>query len=177
MELEFITGNVNKFREIQTMIPELKQVKMDLLEIQSIDAHEIIREKLKEALNHHEGHFIIEDTSLYLDCMKGLPGPLIKWFLETIGSEGLWKIAKSFGNTKAEAKTIIGYAEGPGKVEFFEGVVKGSIVEPKGEGFGWDVIFMPEGSDKRFSEIGLEEKNKISMRRLAADKLKIFLKR
>lgn len=70
--------------------------------------------------------------------MNGLPGPLIKWFLKTIGNQGLFKIAEAFKNYQAEAKTIVGYASTQGEIKYFEGVVKGTIVSPRGEGFGWD---------------------------------------
>lgn len=122
-----------------------------------------------------KGEFIVEDTSLYFDCLGGLPGPLIKWFLATVGNEGLWNIAEKMENRKAEARTIIGHADKE-RVLYFEGVVKGNIVSPRGTlGFGWDVIFQPEGHEKTFAEMAKEEKNAISMRRIAFEKLKEFL--
>lgn len=174
----FITGNKNKFEEVKYILPEVEQLDIDLPEIQEIDARVIIRAKLQEALNHHEGEFIVEDTSLYLECLKGLPGPLIKWFLKTVGNEGLVEIAERFGNSKAEARTVVGYAKSHEEVCFFEGVVRGKIVKPRGESnFGWDPIFLPEGYSKTFAEMGIEEKNKLSMRRTAVNKLKEFLEK
>jgi len=172
----FITGNKNKFEEVKAILPEVEQLDIDLPEIQEIDAKEIIKEKLLEALKHKKGEFIVEDTSLYLDCLHGLPGPLIKWFLQTIGNKGLSKIAEKFKNNKAVAKTIIGYAKSQRDIHFFEGVINGKIVSPRGKtNFGWDPIFMPDGYDKTFAEMSREEKNKISMRRNALNKLKKFL--
>jgi len=172
----FITGNKNKFAEVKAILPEVKQLDIDLPEIQEIDAKEIIKEKLLEALKHKKGEFIVEDTSLYLDCLNGLPGPLIKWFLQTIGNDGLANLADKLGNDKAVAKTIIGYAKNSEKIYFFEGVIQGKIVRPKGDSnFGWDPIFLPDGHKKTFAEMSREEKNKISMRRNALNKLKKFL--
>lgn len=172
----FITGNKNKFEEIKAVLPEIEQLEIDLPEIQEIDAHEIIRKKLEDAREQGKGEFMVEDISLYLDCLNGLPGPLIKWFLKTIGVGGLVDLAGKFGNTKAEAKTIIGYMNNSGEIKFFEGVVKGQIVSPRGEKrFEWDQIFVPDGCDKTFAEMGMEEKNKISMRRIAVNRLKAFL--
>lgn len=174
--LYFITGNKAKFEEVKSILPFVDQLDIDLPEIQEIDAREIIRKKLSEALNHAQGEFIVEDTSLYLECLKGLPGPLIKWFLKTIGNLGLAQIADHFKNTTAEARTIIGYAKNHEEIYFFEGFVKGNIVMPRGNSnFGWDIVFQPQGYDKTFAEMGKEEKNKISMRKLALDKLKSFL--
>lgn len=172
----FITGNKNKFEEIKAILPQVERLEIDVPEIQEIDAHKIIRKKLESAREHAKSEFIVEDTSLYLECLNGLPGPLIKWFIKTIGVDGLANIAAKMGNTAAEAKTIIGYANSSGKIRFFEGIVKGRIVFPRGEKrFEWDQIFVPEGYDKTFAEMGMEEKNKISMRRVAVNKLKEFL--
>jgi len=176
MALYFITGNKEKFREAKTILYDLRQMNIDLPEIQSINPKEIIRTKLKEAFKHRRGEFIVEDTSLYLDCLNGLPGPLIKWFMGTIGNEGLYKIAEKLGNNKAEAKTVIGYARDNENIYFFEGKIEGKIVSPRGKyGFGWDTIFKVSGLDKTFAELTIEEKNKISMRRKSFEKLKKFL--
>lgn len=176
MKLYFVTGNRNKLEEAQMVLPQLEQLDINLAEIQEINAKLIIKEKLAEALKHKNAGFIVEDTSLYFDCLNGLPGPLIKWFLKTVGAAGLFKLAEQAGNTKAEAKTIIGYARDINDIHYFEGSIKGNIVSPKGTTtFGWDPIFQPDGYFKTFAEMGREEKNKISMRRMAFNSLKKFL--
>lgn len=176
MKLYFITGNKNKFEEVQSIISNVEQLDVDLPEIQDIDAKEVIKAKLLEALKHKDGEFIVEDTSLYLDCLNGLPGPLIKWFMKTLGNDGLFNIAEKLGNHKAEAKTMIGYAKSSGEIYYFEGNIKGIIVAPRGDlGFGWDPIFQPEDYPKSFAELTLEEKNNISMRKEALKKLKQFM--
>jgi non-canonical purine NTP pyrophosphatase (RdgB/HAM1 family) len=172
----FITGNKNKFAEVQAALPQLEQLDIDLPEIQELDAKEIIKAKLLEALKHQTGELIVEDTSLYFDCLHGFPGPLIKWFRKTVGNQGLADLVTKFGNNRAQAKTIIGYARNAEEIYFFEGVVQGQIVSPSGNSdFGWDPIFLPDGYDKTFAELSAEEKNKISMRRLAVNQLKEFL--
>lgn len=177
MSLEFITGNQNKFEEVRAVIPKVAQIEIDLPEIQEIDAQKIIEFKLQEAFKHRQSQFIVEDTSLYLEAINGLPGPLIKWFMKTIGNNGLVEIANKFANTKASAKTMIGYAKSKDDIFFFEGEVNGEIVSPRGEnGFGWDPIFQPEGSEKTLAEMTMEEKNQISTRKIAVQKLKDFLK-
>jgi non-canonical purine NTP pyrophosphatase (RdgB/HAM1 family) len=92
--------------------------------------------------------------------------------MKTIGNEGLADIAAKLENTTAQAKTIIGYAGSRDDVHFFEGAIEGQIVAPRGEnGFGWDAIFQPVGSDRTFAEMAAEEKNGFSMRKLAAEQL------
>jgi len=174
--LYFITGNKNKFEEVVAILPEVEQLNIDLPEIQEIDPHEIIKAKLTEAFKHTSGEFIVEDTSLYLDCLNGLPGPLIKWFLKTIGNKGLADITEKFGNDKAQAKTMIGYATDRDDIHFFEGMVEGKIVQPEAvSSFGWDPIFLPDGHSKTFAEMDKSEKNEVSMRRIALNKLSEFL--
>jgi non-canonical purine NTP pyrophosphatase (RdgB/HAM1 family) len=174
--LYFITGNKNKFEEVKAIIPTVEQLAIDLPEIQEIDTEKIIHAKLEVALQHATGEFIVEDTSLVFECLNGLPGPLIKWFLKAMGREGLANLSRTLGNTKATATTIIGYAKSKTDIRFFEGAIEGNIVSPRGDsGFGWDPIFMPHGHTKTFAEMGTEEKNKISHRRMALDKLKEFL--
>lgn len=176
MIINFITGNRNKFLEVSSIIPNLNQLDIDLPEIQEINARVIIENKLREAFKHLDGEFIVEDTSLYLDGLSGLPGPLIKWFLKTIGNDGLAKLAISSGNCQAQAKTIIGYGKSPKEIFYFEGIISGQIVTPSGlSNFGWDPIFKPDGFDQTFAQIDKSQKNQISMRRIAANQLHDFL--
>ncbi|MFA6537017.1 MAG: non-canonical purine NTP pyrophosphatase [Patescibacteria group bacterium] len=176
MTLYFITGNKNKLAEVQAILPQVKQLEIDLPEIQEVDPQKIIEAKLHEARKHHSGEFMVEDTSLYLTCLNGLPGPLIKWFLQKLGREGLFDLTKKYKNNRAEAKTIIGYSKRKNEIKFFEGKISGQIVKPKAKSdFGWDPIFLPDGYLQTFAEMGREEKNKISMRKKATMKLKTFL--
>jgi non-canonical purine NTP pyrophosphatase (RdgB/HAM1 family) len=171
----FITSNKNKFNEVNKILNDVEQLDMDLLEIQTLDAKEIIKEKLKEAARVHKGPFIVEDTGLYLTCMDGLPGPFIKFFLNTVGRKGVYKIAQSFGDFDAEARTHVGYYN-KGEIKFFEGIVKGKIIKETGPSdFGWDPIFVPEGYNKSFQQMTREEKNAVSMRGRAVKKLKDYL--
>jgi inosine triphosphate pyrophosphatase len=176
MSLFFITGNPGKFAEVKTLIPEVEQIDIDLDEIQDLDPQKVIEHKLKQALAEHSGELIVEDTSLYFEGMKGLPGPLIKWFLKALKNEGLTALAQNLPSSKATAKTILGYAPSSDTIQFFSGEIKGTIVPPRGDkGFGWDAIFQPDGSEKTFGEMTLEEKTQFSMRRLAVEKLQAFL--
>ncbi len=178
----FITGNKNKLKEFQQVLPTLQNWEVDLPEIQDTDAREVIRAKLMAAARLKPGTtLIVEDTSLALKAMGGLPGPLTKWFVkpEGLGIEGLANIAIQRGDTRAEAMTWIGLFHVHEKGEdlrYFKGVVPGHIVLPRGDqGFGWDPIFQPEGSEKTFAEMSLQEKSENSMRRQAIEALKKYL--
>jgi inosine triphosphate pyrophosphatase len=172
----FITGNLNKFKEIQAILPNVEWLDIDLPEFQELDAKEIIKQKLLEAYRHKDGEFMVEDTSLYFDCLNGFPGPLIKWFLKRLGNAGLAELVERYENDRAEAKTMIGYAKNRDEMYFFEGSIKGRIVLPKGDTtFGWDPIFLPDGYDVTFAEMSREQKHEISMRTNAAKQVRDFL--
>ncbi|MFA5927277.1 MAG: non-canonical purine NTP pyrophosphatase [Patescibacteria group bacterium] len=172
----FITGNANKFSEAKAMIPDLEQLDLDLPEIQETDPRKIIEEKLKEARKHHSGEFVVEDTSLCLDCLGGLPGPFIKWFVKTIGNDGLANMAEKLGDNQAITRVMVGHIDMDGEINYFEGTLSGTIVKPRGDlDFGWGPIFVPEGHDKTFGEMERVEKNSLSMRKIAFGKLNEYL--
>lgn len=178
MKITFVTGNQNKFAEAKEFIPDLQMHDLDLVEIQEVDSQKIIEAKLLEAKKYLSGNIIVEDNSLVFNCLGSLPGPLNKWFSKSIGNQKMYQICESFGDFSVEAKVIIGYSDASGEVSYFEGVIKGQIVSPRGEnGFGWDAIFIPNGSNKTFAQMTPEEKNQISMRKIAFQKLADFLKK
>jgi inosine triphosphate pyrophosphatase len=176
-KIYFITGNAGKFKEAKEIFPQLERLEIDLTEIQSMNSKEVIEAKLKEAFNYHKGPFIVEDISVSFDCLNGLPGPLIKWFLKTIGNQGMYKTVQEKGDNKATVTCSIGYAKDPKTIKYFQASIKGEIVKPSGTGFGWDPIFKPAGYDKTFGEMTAVEKNAISMRKLALTKLEDFIQK
>ncbi|MBS3094366.1 non-canonical purine NTP pyrophosphatase [Candidatus Pacearchaeota archaeon] len=140
-----------------------------------MDAKKIICEKLLATRKIQQGEFICEDTSIYLDCLNGFPSPLIKWLLQLQKVEGIYSLVDKYKNYNVLAKTIVGYTD-RNLVEYFEGKLEGKIVSPRGKrDFGWDPIFQPKGFNKTLTEMTLDEKNQISMRRKAFEKLKNYL--
>lgn len=178
-KIYFITGNKNKLREVQMIMPEVEGLELDLTEIQELNHKQVIEHKLVEAKKIKPGvNLMVEDLSLEINGMNGLPGPLIKWFLKSVNRDGIYKMAKMFGNQRATATEILGYVNSNGNMTYFEGKVEGIIVEPRGESeFGFDPIFVPDGQNKTYAEMGTEEKNKISHRRKALEKLKEYLEK
>lgn len=182
MSLLFLTGNAHKLTEAQQLIPVLTGWSIDLPEIQERDARRIIEMKLLEAARlQPTASLIVEDTSLYLDVLNGLPGPLIKWFIapDALGLRGLAELALAKDCLQAQATTWIGLLERSDagtQIQFFEGCIQGQVHLPRGEqGFGWDPIFTPTGSLLSFAEMSLPEKQRFSMRRLAFEKLAAYL--
>jgi len=180
MTLHFITGNKGKFNEAKAIFPEVQQLDLELEEIQSLDARVIAEHKLRQALSKQDGEFFIEDTSLYLGCLNGFPGPLIKWFLESMGAEGIYNLVEKYENNSAVAASLVGYARKENNqmiITFFEAREEGTIVAARGDlDFGWGPIFQPLGQDKTHGELGLSYKMGKSMRGKALQQLKEYLK-
>jgi len=161
---------------VKTLLPQVVKLDINLPEIQHIDPQVVITAKLQEASSHYPGRFIIEDTSLSLACLNGLPGPLIKWFLQALGNDGLFKLASKMGDLAAIASTVIGYRASASEIFFFSAIISGSLVAPRGKsGFGWDPIFQPDRHTKTFAQMTAQEKSLVSMRQMAVAKLKHHL--
>lgn len=109
----------------------------------------------------------------FLFCMAG---PYIKWFLDRIGPEGLYKMLEGWDDKSAQAICTFAYApSADGKVILFQGVTEGHIVYPRGpRDFGWDPCFQPIGYDKTYAELPKAEKNAISHRFKAVDKMREY---
>lgn len=177
MEFFFITGNKHKAEEVRAIFPEAKQLDIDLPEIQSLDPKEIIAAKLAEARKHHPGIIAVEDVSLSLRCLNGLPGTMIKWFLQALGPQGLYELTEKQGDNHAEILCSVGLAI-PGKaVVFFAGERTGRIVAPRqASSFGWNPIFQQDGQEKTYAEMTLVERTAISHRGGAWKQVADYLK-
>ena len=178
MKLHFATSNINKLRELSTLLEQkLISVPLYLQEIQTTDLHELVKFKLDQAYEKLHDQVIVEDTSLYFNAWNKLPGPLIKWFLEDMGLECLVQALSPFEDKSAHAVCCLAFTDDGKNIHFFEGKTKGLIVEPRGSRkFGWDAIFQATGKQETFSEMPIKEKNHISPRGIAAAKFKKFLR-
>ncbi|KAE8348344.1 inosine triphosphate pyrophosphatase [Aspergillus coremiiformis] len=176
-KLNFITGNKNKLIEVRAILGnaiEIDNQNIDVPEIQG-SIEEIAREKCKHAAEVTGGPVLTEDTALEFRGLNGLPGPYIKSFLHALGHEGLNKILDSFEDKSGEAICTFAFSDGPGSEPvLFQGRTKGTIVRPRGpSNFGWDPIFEYKG--KTYAEMDKEEKNQISHRYKALEKLQRWL--
>ncbi|PMD28303.1 inosine triphosphate pyrophosphatase-like protein [Hyaloscypha hepaticicola] len=176
-KLNFITGNKNKLTEVKAILGDtvdLQSQSLDLVEIQGT-IEEISVDKCRRAAEAVNGPVLVEDTCLCFNALKELPGPYIKWFLEALGLQGLNDLLAGFPDKSAQAICTFAYCEGPGHEPIiFQGRTNGKIVPARGPtNFGWDPIFEYEG--QTYAEMDKVEKNKISHRFLAMQKLKNWL--
>lgn len=152
---------------------------LELDEIQSLDLEKIAEHKAKEAYAKLKKPVLVDDVSLSFKALGGnLPGPYIKWFLQELKPEGLCRMLDGFDNRTAEGKICMTYYDGT-VLRNFVGSLAGTIAkEPRQgiRGYGWDVIFIPEGSDKTYSEMTDDEINIYGIRTVKIfPKLKEFL--
>lgn len=175
--MKFITSNSNKLNEARAIFPELEQKDIDLIEIQSIDANEVVKQKVSDAKKYLEESFICEDTALEIDSLNGFPGALVKWFIKSANLDVLANMIKQTGSVQATAVTVIGFFDkSTGKEFYFKGKVRGSIVSPKGYSFGFDPIFLPDGYDLTYTQMSKKLKQSISHRSKAFSALALHLK-
>ena len=177
MDIYLVTGNKDKLREAEQILGiNLKNVALELEEIQELDSDKIAEHKVKQSWEFLKKPLFVWDQSLYINCLNDFPGPLVKWFWIRVTLEKICMIANFFENPKISTKTTLTYYDGQ-EIKHFYGIVNGSIPsEPRGtSGFAWDPIFIPDGYDKTFAEMSFEEKNSISMHRIALEELRDYL--
>lgn len=177
-KFKFVTGNPNKVREAGEILGlTLEPVQVDgLFEMQSPDLDTVVRHKAQQAYASLQCPVMVEDSGLLFHAWNGLPGALVKWFEETVGCEGMLKMVSGFENRGATA--ICCFAVYDGKdMKVARGEVNGTLADSirGGNGFGWDVIFIPESHDRTYGEMAAKEKNAVSHRRRALDELKQML--
>lgn len=186
--LIFATNNQHKIDEIKSVIGNKFNI-ITLTEaginIDIPEPHDTIEananEKSNFIFNLTQKDCFGEDTGLEVEALNGEPGVLSARYAgeEKSHQKNIEKVLLKLNgieNRNAQFKTIISLML-DGHQYMFEGICKGKIIiEQKGkDGFGYDPIFMPDGSDKTFAEMSLQEKNEYSHRRKATDKLLAFL--
>lgn len=188
MELIFATHNPNKVKEIRSLLGNnFKIISLDeagLLEdipepYPTIEGN--ATEKSSVIFKRLGKDCFSEDTGLEVFYLNGAPGVHSARYAGPLKSATdniilLLKNMEGIENRSAQFKTVISLFL-DGKEYQFEGICKGSITnQPKGgSGFGYDPVFMPEGSKKTFAEMELQEKNLYSHRAKAFKKLVSFL--
>lgn len=176
--LYFASSNKGKIEETQKIIGySIKIAEINIDEIQSLDLEKIIKDKAEKAFHILEKPLIVDDIGLYIEAWNGFPGPFIR-FLNHEGSNSLLlKLMKNEANRSVIARGAIGYHDGR-QVYSFIGEVKGSLAQkPRGKnGWGWDTLFIPEGSSKTYGEMSPDEKVLLNHRTLALKQFKKFLK-
>lgn len=187
MELIFATHNNNKVKEVTKMLPSYLSMKsltdinfFDEIEETGTTFEENAQLKAKTIFDKTGKNIFADDSGLVIEALDGAPGVYSARYAGTGKDED--NIAKALkeleGETNRKAYFIsIFCLILNGKEYFFEGLVNGTIAtEIMGDnGFGYDPIFIPDGFSKSFAQMTAEEKNAISHRGKAVEKLNDFL--
>ena len=176
----FATGNINKFNEARNILSQhglaVGMLKLKGEEIQSESLKEIAQTSVKNAYRRCRLPIFVEDAGLFIDALEGFPGPYAAYAYHTIHNNGILKLMETIQNRNAKFQSVIAYHDSKTREPMcFEGESRGEItlIERKEQGksgFGFDPIFQPEGSDKTFAEMTIEEKNGYSHRAMALHK-------
>jgi len=200
MKLVFATNNQHKLEEIREILGE----RFEILSLNDIGCHDEIPEdydrlelnamqKSRYIFDKYGIDCFADDTGLEVDALNGEPGVHSARYAEGTDHDSeanmnklLCKLGEN-NNRKARFRTVISLIMKDNDLSedivgdtniFFEGIVEGQIAKEKRgeEGFGYDPIFVPDGYDKSFAELGADIKNQISHRARAVQKLVEYLK-
>ena len=184
----FATHNQNKVRELRKLFGD----NFELLSLDDLGISEEIEEtgttlnenallKANYVFNKYSIACFADDTGLEVDALNGAPGVYsARYAGEPANNErNIDKLLSTLsGNPTRTAnfRTVIALV-GMGSTQLFEGIVEGEIIaERRGvNGFGYDSVFLPKNFDRTFAEMDMQEKNSISHRARAVEKLVDFL--
>lgn len=188
MELVFATNNKHKLKEIQHLLGnEIKLLCLD--DINCTDdipedyntLEENASQKAWYIYNKYKINCFADDTGLEIEHLNNEPGVFSARYA---GSDKnpeaniikVLQLLKGVKNRNARFRTVISLIT-DGKETQFEGIINGTILNKKQgtDGFGYDPIFLPDGFRQSFAEMPLSEKNNISHRAIAAQKLVSYL--
>ncbi len=189
MKLVFATNNKHKLQEVRDILGN----SVDVLSLNDIDCHDEIPEtgttleenaliKARWVSEKYGYNCFADDTGLEVETLGGAPGVYSARYAgeECNSQANMEKLLKNLAaesNRKAQFRTVIALIVN-GKEKLFDGIVKGRISNEKmGEaGFGYDPIFIPQGHEMSFAQMGSEVKNSISHRFRATEKLSNYIK-
>lgn len=190
MKIVFVTNNQHKLDEIKNILGQ----EFNIVSLNDIGCHDDIpetgdtlEENASQKSNYIASRYALDcfadDTGLEVDALGGQPGVHSARYAEETDHDSQANMAKLLdklgdnNNRKARFRTVISLIV-HGKEHRFEGIVEGRIAhQPSGvRGFGYDPVFIPDGYDKSFAELGDEVKNQISHRARAVRKLAEHIK-
>ena len=168
--LTFVTGNKGKAAELAALAaPYGIQVVQDARgypEIQASSLAEVTEAGADHLLRSGlEPPFLLEDSGLFVDALRGFPGVYSRYALDTLGLAGLLRLLGGQGSRAARFESDL-LLVGPGARHLFHGTCAGTIArEARGEGgFGFDPVFIPAGETRTFAQMPMADKALLSHR-------------
>ncbi|MDP7976356.1 RdgB/HAM1 family non-canonical purine NTP pyrophosphatase [Tardisphaera saccharovorans] len=182
MRVLLVTGNQSKVAEVRDALEpygvNVEKADLRKFEVQG-EIEEVSMLAARLAAMEALEPVVVDDSGLYVEALKGFPGPYSSYVYSTIGNEGLLSLLNHDDNRAAAFRCAVSYVDPINRVErTFLGEVMGYIRREPGKpgGFGFDPIFSPFGPNGvPLSEMSIEEKNAISHRGKAFRKLGEYL--
>ena len=174
--LYFITSNKGKFLEAKEKLLPLgfSVIQKDLgyPEIQAESLEDVALQGITHVRMGFLEPFMLEDAGLFIESLHGFPGVYSKYVFFTIGLPGILRLLSGVKERKAMFRSVYVYSEPRKNPIIVFGECKGIISMKKQgtHGFGYDPIFIPDGAQKTFGEMTIEEKNQFSHRAKALGK-------
>ena len=167
----FVTSNIHKCQEARRVLFKYKiataKLRVGAVEIQDDNLENIAEASVLDAVKNCGLPIFVEDAGLFIEALKGFPGPYSKYVYNTIGTKGILKQMKNIEKRDAYFQSVIAFNSPDEQPTCFRGKVDGKIsLQERGtSGFGYDPIFEPTAGDGRtFAEMTLNEKNGYSHR-------------
>ncbi len=169
-DLLFVSSNRNKYLEARSIAAglgiRLGFGRAALPEVQSDSIREIAEHKARSAFGMMGRPVIVEDDGLFIDGLSGFPGPFSSYAFRTIGNDGILRLLKK--DRGARFVSVISFCSEDAS-RSFGAELPGSIARaPRGDGWGYDPIFVPRGTRMTFAQ--LPGKNAVSHRFMAMRK-------
>lgn len=166
-DLYFLSSNIDKYEEIRVALKRhdilVRFRKRRLQELQSDSLNYIALEKCKIAFKVISKPVIVEDDGLFIQVLKGFPGPYSSYIFKTIGNTGILKLLSGSNDRSALFTSVLVYTDGEITKRFVGKVIGTISLKANGKGWGYDPIFVPSGQNKTFGLLG-EEKTLVSHR-------------
>ncbi len=172
----FITGNQSKVDYLNRYLGiELKHQKVDQIEIQSLDLHEVVEHKARQAYELIQKPVLVDDTSLEFEAFGRFPGTFIRFLVDEVPHETICRSLDSLSR-KATRRAVMCMYDGK-KVVFFDAVGNGLVADhPSGTGgYGWDDFFIPDGWTKTRADMDDSEYEATYIQRDAFVQLREYL--
>jgi XTP/dITP diphosphohydrolase len=176
----FATGNIHKFNEARVLLAKYGiaagMLKAKTVEIQSDSLTAIAASSASDAYKRCHLPLIVEDAGLFVDALKGFPGPYSAYVYKTVENQGLLKLMENVHKREATFRSAVAFCDNEnGKITCFTGETAGKITAKERmldfkSAFGFDPIFQPMESAKTFAEMTIQEKNEVSHRARAINK-------
>ena len=182
-DLYFITSNNGKYKEVANKLIDsdinVIQKNLGYPEIQANSLKDVVNFGVNHILQSFHKPFIIEDAGIFIKNLNDFPGVYSADVYYKLGCRGILKLLEEVKKEREACfKSVIAYVDKDSDIHIFTGECVGmiSFEELGSNGFGYDPIFIPNGEDKTFAEMTVDEKNRFSHRGDSLNKLLEFLK-